>query len=288
MSQPTSSLVLAAPAKINLWLRILGKRDDGFHTVETRMCPLSIADKVTIEALPAGESSRLTCSDASLPVDESNLALKALRAFEGRTGILRGWHVHLDKHIPSGAGLGGGSSDAAAVLRGLNELTGIPLSVDELCTIAGAIGSDIPFFIHGRVCDATGRGEIVAPAEFPHSLTVLLIKPPFPIPTPWAYKNWSSSTEIPGIRYTVQACPWGEMVNDLERPVFQKHLLLPTLKMWLLDQPETRAALMSGSGSTMFAIVDDEAAGQALARRTQDWCGDTTWIRLSHTVATDG
>jgi len=288
MSQPTSPLVLSAPAKINLWLRILGKRDDGFHMVETRMCPLSIADEVTIESLPEGESSRLTCSDASLPVDESNLALKALRAFEGHTGILRGWHIHLDKHIPSGAGLGGGSSDAAAVLRGLNELTGKPLSVDELCAIAGAIGSDIPFFIHGMVCDATGRGEIVVPVEFPHSLTVLLIKPPFPIPTPWAYKNWSSSTEIPGIRYTVQACPWGEMVNDLERPVFQKHLLLPTLKMWLLDQPETRAALMSGSGSTMFAIVDNEAAGQALAHRAQDWCGDTTWIRVAQTVATAG
>lgn len=283
MSQPTP-LVLSAPAKINLWLRVLGKRDDGFHAVETRMCPLSITDEVTLEALPEGETTRLTCSDVELPVDESNLAMKAVRAFEKRTGILRPWRIHLEKKVPSGAGLGGGSSDAAAVLRGLNQLTGSTLTTEQLCEVAATIGSDIPFFIHGTTCDATGRGEIVTPVSFPHKLTVLLIKPPFPIPTPWAYQKWAASEELDTVRYSPQPCAWGEMVNDLERPVFEKYLLLPALKMWLFQQPEVRAALLSGSGSTMFAIVDDEQAGAALAERVRAWVGDTSWIQVAHTI----
>jgi 4-diphosphocytidyl-2-C-methyl-D-erythritol kinase len=284
MSQPPSSVVLSAPAKINLWLKVLGKRDDGFHAVETRMCPVAIADEVSVQLLPDGEPTRLSCSDPSLPVDESNLALKALRAFEQRSGIHRSWAIHLEKRVPSGAGLGGGSSDAAAVLRGLNQLNGSPLSVDDLCAVAGTIGSDIPFFIHGCTCDATGRGEVVVPVDFPHRLTVLLIKPPFGVPTPWAYKQWQTSKELPGVRYSPQDCTWGEMVNDLERPVFAKHMLLPALKTWLLQQEETMAALMSGSGSTMFAIVRDESAGTALASRVREWIGETAWIQVTHTL----
>lgn len=284
MSQPTLSVVLSAPAKINLWLKVLGKREDGFHAVETRMCPISIADEVSIQALPEGAETRLTCSDASLPVNESNLALKALRAFEQRTGIHRSWQLHLEKRVPSGAGLGGGSSDAAAVLRGLNQLTGEPLSIEDLCSIAGTIGSDIPVFLHGCVCDASGRGELVKPVDFPHHLNLVLIKPPFGVPTPWAYKQWQASAEIPGVRYSPQVYAWGEMVNDLERPVFAKHMLLPALKTWLLEQEETQAALMSGSGSTMFAIVPDQQAGDALAARVRDWVGATAWIQVAHTL----
>lgn len=285
MSQLPPPLVLSAPAKINLWLKVLGKRQDGFHAVETRMCPISIADEVSIQALPEGDGVKLTCSDTSLPVDESNLALKALRAFEQRTGIRRSWHLHLEKRVPSGAGLGGGSSDAAVVLRGLNQLTGSPLGVEDLCSIAGTIGSDIPFFVHGCTCDASGRGEVVQPVDFPHRLTVVLIKPPFGVPTPWAYKQWQTSAEIPGVCYSPQACAWGEMVNDLERPVFAKHMLLPALKTWLLEQKETQAALMSGSGSTMFAIVPDQKAGDALATRVRDWVGATAWIQVAHTLS---
>jgi 4-diphosphocytidyl-2-C-methyl-D-erythritol kinase len=210
--------------------------------------------------------------------------MKALRAFEQRTGILRPWRIHLEKRVPSGAGLGGGSSDAAAVLRGLNQLTGSTLTTDQLCEVAATIGSDIPFFIHGTTCDATGRGEIVTPVDFPHKLIVLLIKPPFPISTPWAYKNWLTSEELPDVRYGPQSCAWGVMVNDLERPVFAKYLQLPVLKMWLFDQPETRAALMSGSGSTMFAVVDDEQAGAALAERARAFIGETSWIQVAHTI----
>lgn len=284
MSSDSLPLILTAPAKVNLSLRVLGKRDDGFHAIETRMLPLSVADELKLELLLGEPRIEFTCTDPSLPTDESNLVIKAVRAFETLVGKQSAWRIHLRKNIPSGAGLGGGSSDAAAVLRGMNQLVGSPLTVDQLCQVAGTIGSDVPFFVYGTVCDATGRGELVTPVSFPHELTLVLIKPPFGIPTPWAYKNWLTSKELVGVRYDAQHCPWGEMVNDLERPVFQKHLLLPSLKMWLLTQPEAVAALMSGSGSTMFAVVRDEPAGEQLAKRAQEWCGTTAWVQVARTL----
>ncbi|MFZ4594561.1 MAG: 4-(cytidine 5'-diphospho)-2-C-methyl-D-erythritol kinase [Verrucomicrobiaceae bacterium] len=282
MSLPSHSISLSAPAKVNLSLRVLGKREDGFHAVETRMCPISIADRLDVTLIERG--LEFTCSDTSLPVDESNLVIQALRAFEQRTGLYHGWRVHLEKQIPSGAGLGGGSSDAAAMLKAMNALCGLPLPQSELLKIAGTIGSDVPLFVLGRTCDATGRGEIVTPIDFPHELTLVLIKPAFGIPTPWAYKNWASSQELVSVLYAPQLSPWGEMVNDLERPVFAKYLLLPALKRWLLDQAETLAALMSGSGATMFAVVPNAEAGTQLANRAQAWAGESAWVRTATTL----
>jgi 4-diphosphocytidyl-2-C-methyl-D-erythritol kinase len=275
---------LSAPAKVNLHLRILGKRSDGFHALETRMTRISVADEVTLTGLPTGEVTYLTCSDTSLPCDESNLALRALRGLEAATGSSRSWHIHLEKHIPSGAGLGGGSSDAAAVLRGVNEMLGSPLSLAALAEIGGALGSDVPFFLYDSVCDASGRGEIVTPVAWPHQLTLVLVKPPFGISTPWAYKHWASSVELPAVPYQTQHCAWGEMVNDLERPAFQKHLLLASLKTWFLQQPETEAALMSGSGSTMFAVVKEGRDAHALAERVAAQVGESAWVKVAHTL----
>lgn len=278
-------MTLLSPAKINLSLRILGKRPDGFHALETRLVRLAFGDTVEIDYLGDGTSVAFTCSDATVPADESNLALKALRAFESRTGKISSWRIHLEKRIPHGAGLGGGSSNAAIILRAANELTGSPLSLPELLEIAAQIGSDVPcFLLDSPAADATGRGEIVQPAEFPHQLHILLIKPPFPIQTPWAYQKWAGSTEIPGVLYAPQLCPWGAMVNDLERPVFQKFLLLPALKNWLLTHGEVLAALMSGSGSTMFAVTDTAANAAELAEKTRKWIGETSWILPTQTA----
>jgi 4-diphosphocytidyl-2-C-methyl-D-erythritol kinase len=291
-------LHLASPAKINLHLKILGKRDDGFHTVDTRLCPLALADEVTLTPLSPGGTgtgsttaaigttvdSALTCSDSTVPLDGTNLALKALRAFEAATPHLshRAWRIHLEKRIPHGAGLGGGSSNAATVLRGLNTFYGEPLSAAALQEVAGQLGSDVPFFLYDTVCDATGRGETLVPVEeFPWKLPVVLIKPGFGIPTPWAYQRWAASAELKGVLYASQQCPWGPMVNDLERPVFEKWVLLPTLKMWLLDQKETRAALMSGSGSTLFAIATSGPDAVQLAEKARELCGPTTWVQVT-------
>ncbi|MBE7498040.1 MAG: 4-(cytidine 5'-diphospho)-2-C-methyl-D-erythritol kinase [Verrucomicrobiaceae bacterium] len=278
-------MTLLSPAKINLSLRILGKRADGFHDLETRLVRLAFGDTVEIERLGDGQKVAFTCSDPTVPSDESNLALRALRAFESRAGRQSSWRVHLEKRIPHGAGLGGGSSNAATVLRAANELCGAPLSQPQLLELAAQIGSDVPCFLLDSVAaDGTGRGEIVTPAEFPHQLPLLLIKPPFPIPTPWAYKRWADSKELPGVLYAPQLCPWGAMVNDLERPVFEKHLLLPSLKTWLLDQGEVHAALMSGSGSTMFAVTHSAAQAADLAEKAGAWCGDTSWFQVTHTA----
>lgn len=274
-----------SPAKINLWLRVLGKRPDGFHEVQTRLCRLALGDTVELEHLGDGTQVSLTCSDSTVPLDESNLAMRALRAFENRTGKHSSWRIHLEKKIPAGAGLGGGSSNAATVLSGANQLAGSPLSLAELIALASQIGSDVPcFLLDSPAADGAGRGEQVTPAEFPWHLPLVLIKPPFPIPTPWAYKRWADSKEIPGILYAPQLCPWGAMVNDLERPVFEKFILLPTMKNWLLEQGEVRAALMSGSGSTMFAITHTPAQAADLATKAREWCGETAWVQATTTA----
>ncbi|OYW74922.1 MAG: 4-(cytidine 5'-diphospho)-2-C-methyl-D-erythritol kinase [Verrucomicrobia bacterium 12-59-8] len=275
-----------SPAKINLWLRILGKRPDGFHEVQTRLCRLALGDTVEIEHRGKGKDVALTCSDPTVPLDETNLAMRALRAFENRTGRQSSWRIHLEKKIPAGAGLGGGSSNAATVLKGANELAGSPLSQAQLVELGAQIGSDIPCFILDTpAADGAGRGEQVTAVDFPWQLPLVLIKPPFPIPTPWAYKHWAASKEIPGILYAPQLCPWGAMSNDLERPVYEKYMLLPALKSWLLEQSEVHAALMSGSGSTLFAITNSPTQAADLAVKAREWCGETSWVQSTLTAA---
>lgn len=277
-------MTLHSPAKINLWLRILGKRNDGFHEVQTRLCRLELGDTVEVDHLGDGTEVTLTCSAPEVPLDESNLALRALRAFENRTGKQSSWRIHLEKRIPAGAGLGGGSSNAATVLKAANELTGSPLSLSQLIELGAQIGSDVPcFLLDTPAADGAGRGEQVTPCEFPWQLPLVLIKPPFPIPTPWAYQRWAASKEIPGVLYAPQLCPWGAMVNDLERPVFEKFQFLPALKSFLLDHGEVRAALMSGSGSTLFAVTYTHAEAAELAEKAREWAGETSWIHATMT-----
>jgi len=268
----------AAPAKINLSLRILRRREDGFHELETRMCPVELSDAVKVEL--ADEVS-LTCSVPGIPVGEENLALKALRAFEREAGIEAKVRIHLEKRIPSGAGLGGGSSDAATVLLALNEIYAADISKPKLAEIGGGFGSDVSFFIYGGVCDCAGRGEIVTPVEGRNPLDgrrVILLKPPFGISTPWAYKNWRDSTGYPDFDYAPQTVDGQKMVNDLERPVFEKYPVLGCMKMWLREQTGVDAAMMSGSGSTMFAICEKGATLSAIAENARAIFGETLWV----------
>lgn len=283
----SNSLELSSPAKINLWLRILGRREDGFHEVQTRLCKVGVQDTVSLKLTDAAPGTvSLTCNQAGIPLDEDNLAIKALRVFEQRAGVLRAWKIHLEKRIPHGAGLGGGSSNAAAVLKGCNQLLGSPLKQETLLEIAGQIGSDVPcFLLDSTAADGSGRGEKVVPVDFPWSLPLVLIKPAFPIPTPWAYKKWSVSQELPGVLYARQISPWGDLVNDLERPVFEKYRLLPALKTWLLSHVSVRVALMSGSGSTVFAITRSDAEAEELANLARQWCGETAWVQATRTLA---
>jgi len=267
------------PAKINLSLKITRKREDGFHELETLVLPLpGLADELTFS--PADQFS-LHCETPGVPTDESNLVSRALRLFEKNTHLPCNYHINLVKKIPHGAGLGGGSADAAHTLLALNELTGAAISLDSLAEWSGELGSDIPLFLYQSPCLCRGRGELIEPVDLAWSLPILLFKPSFDIPTLWAYSRWQSSREIPGISYSPQSADGATLFNDLERPVFEKHRFLAELKQFLLDQPETEAAMMSGSGSTVFAVLRNQNDAAALRQRTLDELDPTLWTHLS-------
>lgn len=272
-----------APAKINLTLRVLRRREDGFHEIETLMAPLSIFDTLEIERKESG-GLVFTCSDASLPTDGSNLVVRAVEEFCGSFGFQPHVKIHLRKEIPHGAGLGGGSSDAATTLLALNHLFHTELPTEELMPLAASLGSDVPFFLVQSAAWCRGRGEKVEAAPLKQSVPVLLIKPPFGVPTPWAYKQWRDSLEIPGLDYGPQKFAWGELVNDLERPVFEKFLQLAEWKRRLREQPEVDGALMSGSGSTVFAVLKSRDVGMGLAQRVAAEFGPNLWVGLAETV----
>lgn len=266
-----------APAKVNLTLRLLGRRNDGFHEIESLMAPLDLGDVLGFEK---ADKFSLVCDTPGVPLDESNLVTMAVRSFEERIGSFCGWRITLEKHVPHGAGLGGGSSDAATTLLALNELEGAGLTRGELAEMGAGFGSDVPFFIYQQPCMVGGRGEVVRPVEVPglENTSILLLKPGFGVATPDAYKNCLNAEALPGIYDGVQGMPWGELVNDLEKPVFYKHRFLAEMKDWLLGQPEVDAAMMSGSGSTMIAFVPSEQA-ERVAVRARGQLDPTLWVQ---------
>ena len=272
-----------APAKINLSLRVLGRRADGFHDLESLMCPVSVFDTLDVTRRESG-GLEFTCDDAMLPAGEDNLAVRAARLFCAARGLEPNVRIALTKHIPHGAGLGGGSSDAATTLLALDRLFATGISRDALATMAAELGSDVPFFIYESAAMISGRGERVEPVAFPHALPLLLIKPPFGVPTPWAYSRWRDAREIPEVPYGAQAFPWGELVNDLERPVFEKFIFLADLKRWLQAQPKAAGALMSGSGATIFAVLKTKEDAVALGGRVAAEFGEDLWVCACETV----
>ncbi|MDF2375462.1 MAG: 4-(cytidine 5'-diphospho)-2-C-methyl-D-erythritol kinase [Verrucomicrobiales bacterium] len=275
---------IEAAAKTNLWLRVVGKREDGFHEIETRMVTLTLADRLKFK-WREDDQVVLRCSDESLPTGEENLVVKAVRALAGKVGKTLAVSIDLQKQIPSGAGLGGGSSDAAAVLRALNEMGSLQLSEEELAGVGAMIGSDVPFFVYNRPCDCGGRGEIVTPVEEPvPSLSLFLIKPAFEIAAAWAYQHWAKSGEYEDFHYASQAMAWGEMGNDLERPVFEKFPVLGEMKSWLSSRPGVSGALLSGSGSTMLAVLEEGTDGKALEDLALERYGRNCWTNLCRTM----
>ena len=266
---------IQAPAKMNLSLRVLGKRDDGYHDIESLMVRLpQLADELEFSE---AEKFSFSCDDPTVPGDESNLVIKALRAYEAAAKTECRVAIHLKKSIPHGAGLGGGSSDAAATLRALDQLHDSKLGTNRLIELAAAIGSDVPFFLGDAAVRVSGRGERLESVEPPPALPILLLKPTFGVPTPEAYRHWSDSQEIPGICYAPQMIDGLELVNDLERPVFAKHRFLAELKQWLLRREEVRAALLCGSGSTVFAVLHAGADAAQLARCARHELDPALW-----------
>ena len=275
---------ILAPAKINLSLKILRRRSDGFHEIETLIAPISLCDEIQIERHNGKQRIELCCDDASVPKGDDNLAARAANVFFNATRVKGGISVSLKKKIPHGAGLGGGSSDAASTLLALNKLFDTKLPREALAKMAAAIGSDIPFFVFRSAAICKGRGELVNPVKYRKKLSILLLKPEFGVPTEWAYSRWRDSREIPGVMYDAQEFAGQTFVNDLERPVFQKFVFLAQMKMWLLKQPEVGAALISGSGSTMFAVLRANADRDLLAKRAQAELDPELWTCVCETV----
>jgi 4-diphosphocytidyl-2-C-methyl-D-erythritol kinase len=277
------NMQLSAPAKINLSFAIKGRRADGFHEIETLMAPISLADRITIERAAEDSGIQFSCDDSSLPAGDDNLVVRAAKLFRERTGIASGISIGLEKRIPHGAGLGGGSSDAACTLLGLNELFAAGLAQEELLKLAAQLGSDVPFFLARSAAICRGRGEIVEPASLPGKFHLVLVKPDFGVPTPWAYSKWKDSRELPGVDYSAQEFGGVRFANDLERPVFEKFVLLAHLKTWLRRQPEVAVALMSGSGSSVFAVLREQSHGADLAARARKNVDATLWTENCET-----
>ena len=281
-------LVSAAHAKLNLSLAITGRRADGFHELISLVAPIGLADTLTLDV---GRPLGLTCDDASLPVDGSNLVLKAAAAYVKRRPSAPTGHFHLTKKVPHGAGLGGGSSDAAAALRLLDQASGDPIGLEVLETLAAEVGSDCPFFVRGQAAVMRGRGERleVLPLAARAALAgrkVVLVKPPFGVPTPEAYALLAKAGKYrPAAQAEAELAAWiaqpaadpSVLGNDLAAPVFAKYLALP------VGLESFRRATgvnwqMTGSGSACFAFVSDGFDHARLRADVRRAWGPGAWV----------
>ena len=273
-----------APAKINLSLKILGRRSDGFHEIETVIAPISFYDEIKVEKRSGKTGIVFRCDVPSVPQGDDNLVVRAAKAFVAKAKIDAAISIELQKKIPHAAGLGGGSSNAASTLLALNQLFETNLPREALSKIAETIGSDIPFFIFQSAAVCKGRGELVTPLKLRQRLSLLLVKPGFAVSTSWAYHHWQASREIPRVSYATQEFGGQTFVNDLERPAFEKFVFLAQLKMWLLKQPEVGAALMSGSGSATFAVLREHAEADRIAERAKAELDPALWTCACETI----
>ncbi len=256
-----------APAKINLILQVLDRRPDGYHNVWSLMQTVGLYDELVITLRPESAAGiDLRCDDPALAVDQTNLVCRAAALVLERAQRRMGVAIELQKRIPMGAGLGGGSSDAAATIVGLNQLLGLGWSRAVMSDIGQTLGSDVPFFFAAPTAVATGRGEQVRPAALEEPRWVLLINPGFPVDTRWAYQQLAASRrKIAPVRQSAPDDPsvltWRDIVrdaaNDFESPVFQAHPLLRDLKR-RLEAAGADMALLSGSGATVFGVFPDK------------------------------
>ncbi len=280
------TVLVRAPAKVNLVLRVLDRRPDGYHNLWSLMHTVGLEDELHVRLTAEPDASspvRLACDDPTLPTDGRNLVRRAAElvleraAAQGRP--VPGVDIRLTKRIPMGGGLGGGSSDAAATILGLNHVLGLGWSVSEMAKLGESLGSDVPFFLFAPCARVRGRGEDVAPLTLAGTRWVVLVNPGFPIETRWAYQCLAESRR--GVRPLSASLvtlmgrdrlSWNEVVplmeNDFEGALAPVHPALTAIKTELL-LAGAEGALLSGSGATIFGIFHDEAA----AVRARDLVG---------------
>jgi len=267
---------VAAPAKVNFILDVLGRRPNGYHDVAMLMVRLSLHDRVTV-TLNGGNRIAAICPGLELAVGEENIAARAARLFVEHTGIETGIDIRIDKHIPAAAGMGGGSSNAAAVLLALNDLLGTDLPRSELQSLGVRLGADVPFFLCGEMAAwATGIGERLEPWRGLPPCCLVLVNPRFAVSTAWVYQNLGltghrSATKIPRFPERMADLA-GLLRNDLEVVTSSRHPEITTIKSRLLASGAL-AALMSGSGPTVFGLYADEVAAERAAEQLAEGTG---------------
>jgi 4-diphosphocytidyl-2-C-methyl-D-erythritol kinase len=263
---------LKAPAKINWFLHILFLRDDGFHEIQSVMQKITLFDKLSFKY--GKDILIVTNSNIAL---HDNLVYKAAKHMQQTYCLTEGAEIHLTKNIPVGAGLGGGSSDAATTLTGLNRLWSLELSHKELHPIAQSLGSDVPFFLYNSLAYVHGRGEKIIPCTAKKTHHLILVKPPFSVSTAWAYKNriLSIIKRDDNTHSLCESIVKGDidgldLLNDLEEAVINHYPLIGKIKEELYNQGAV-TALMSGSGSCVFGVFNSSAAARRAAETFQDF-----------------
>ena len=285
-------ITLKAPAKINWFLKILHRRDDGFHEIQSLIQKISLYDRLTFDSAPEIELQ----SDSNIPL-HNNLVYRAARLLQEKCNVSAGAAIHLEKKIPMGAGLGGGSSDAATTLLGLNRLWSLGLSDRELAVFAEELGSDVPFFLFGSLAFVEGRGEIISRRQAAAPVDLLLVKPAFEISTKWAYTGFAEnhrqykrllpaeSVSPPDAELTkkvekvdnighfistfekVKLDRMGSNVfNDLESIAIENFPLIADVKK-RLQEVGAQCSLMSGSGSTVFGVFNSTEEAENANKR---------------------
>ena len=278
-------LSLFSPCKVNLFLRITRKREDGFHELASLFQTLAFGDAMRVEPLPSSATEdEIVCNDPSVPCDDSNLVIKAANLYRRKAGKRGYYRIVLNKRVPAGAGLGGGSGNAATMLWAANALSGSPAAESDLRDWSGDIGSDISFFFSSGSAYCTGRGEVVRamPPALPSDAPILLLKPPQPLSTGAVYGRLDVTACSDADPETLLASFYGggpidqsQCVNDLETPAFAAMPSLLSAKEALLGEGIYDAVFMSGSGSTMVGLGSHDLGARVRAGR-EDWIVERT------------
>ncbi|MBN2981218.1 MULTISPECIES: 4-(cytidine 5'-diphospho)-2-C-methyl-D-erythritol kinase [Cohnella] len=283
----TNKVYEKAPAKINLLLDVLRKREDGYHEVEMIMTMVDLADRLELSELPRDQIV-LTSQAGFIPLDEKNLAFQAARLIKERCGVRRGVYIHLDKHIPVAAGLAGGSSDAAAALRGLNRLWELGLSAGELEQLGAELGSDVPFCIRGGTAIARGRGEKLETIPNPPQCWVVLAKPPINVSTADVYgklraNELKTHPSIPDMLDAISRQSFADVCarlgNVLETVTLDRYPEVRQIKN-VMEKLGADGVLMSGSGPTVFGLVSKESKVARLYNGLRGFCKEVYVVRM--------
>ncbi|MFX3624210.1 MAG: 4-(cytidine 5'-diphospho)-2-C-methyl-D-erythritol kinase [Ectobacillus sp.] len=279
-------LLVKAPAKINLSLDVLGKREDGYHEVRMIMTTIDLADRLELTELEK-DRIEIVSHNRYVPDDQRNLAYQAAKLLKERYGIRKGVSISIEKNIPVAAGLAGGSSDAAATLRGLNKLWKLGLSLDELAEIGAGVGSDVSFCVYGGTAIATGRGEKIEHIPAPPPCWVILAKPQLGVSTAEVYRNLKVNQVVhPDVDAMIQSIQSGDyegicsaVGNVLENVTFRMHPEVENIKEQM-KRFGADAVLMSGSGPTVFGLVRHDSRMHRIYNGLKGFCDQVYAVRM--------